>query len=116
MKKKKTDENYLERVAKRGEHLRWTTDGEGVVTLELDNKGLFNRLAQKLFKKPPISYVHLDEIGSFVWQELDSEKNLLAIGKAMEETLGEKAQPTYERLAKYLQILDSYHFVTWTNQ
>ncbi len=116
MKKKKSDENYLERVAKRAEYLRWTEDDKGIVTLELDNKGLFNRIAQKLFKKPPVSYIHLDEIGSFVWKQLDGERNLLAIGEAMEECLGEKAHPTYERLAKYLHILDSYHFVTWIEQ
>lgn len=114
--KKKTEQNYLERVAQRVEKIRWTVNEEGLVTLEIDNKGFFNRLAQRFFKKPPVSYIHLDEIGSFVWQQIDGEKNLLSIGKIMEDALGEKAHPTYERLAKYLQILDSYHFVTWKQE
>ncbi len=111
--KKKTEENYLDRVAQRSENLRFTEDENGLVTLEIDNKGIFNRLAQKLLKKPPVTYIHLDEIGSFVWKQLDGEKNLAEIGGLMEEALGEKAQPTFERLAKFTQILDSYHFISW---
>jgi hypothetical protein len=111
--KKKTDENYLEKVAIRSENLRFTVGEDGLVTLEIDNKGIMNRLAQKLLKKPPVTYIHLDEIGSFVWLKLDGEKPLSEIGGLMEEALGEKAQPTYERLAKFAQILDSYHFITW---
>ena len=111
--KKKTEENYLDKVALRSEKLRTTVGEDGLVTLEIDNTGIFNRLAQKLLKKPPVTYIHLDEIGSFVWQKLDGEKNLAEIGKLMEEALGEKAQPTYERLAKFAQILDSYHFISW---
>ena len=30
---------------------RFTVDEKGIVTLEIENKGFFNRLAQKLFKK-----------------------------------------------------------------
>ncbi len=93
--------------------IRFTADDAGLVTLEIDNKGFFNRLAQKLFKKPPVSYIHLDELGSFIWPLLDGEKTIFSLGEAVEAEFGEKAHPLYERLTKYFQILDSYHFIEW---
>lgn len=111
MKKNKVTENYLERVPVRNEAYAWTTDENGIVTLEVENRGVFNRIAQKLFKKPKISYVHLDETGSFIWPLLDGKKSIIDLGRAVEEKFGEKANPLYERLAKYIQILESYNFI-----
>ena len=105
-------ENYLERIPKRAENIVWTLD-ENSVTLEIENKGVFNRIAQKLFKKPKISYIHLDEMGSFIWPLLDGKKDIVELGKLVETEFGEKASPLYERLAKYFQILESYEFIEW---
>ena len=115
MKKKKTSENYLEKVPVRPENIAWKQDENGIVTLEIKNKGIANRIAQKLLKKPKISYIHLDENGSFVWQIMDGEKNIVELGKEVEAKFGEKANPLYERLAKYFQILESYKFVEFRN-
>ena len=30
-----------------------------------------------------------------------------------DEKFGEEAHPLYERLARYFQIMDSYHFISW---
>ena len=97
----------------RPEGISWSADESGIVTLDLENTGIFNRMAQKLFHKPKVTHIHLDSIGSFVWPLMDGEKNMIDLGKLVEEEFGEKAAPIYERLAKYFQILDSYHFVTW---
>jgi hypothetical protein len=83
------------------------------VTLEIENKGWANKLAQKLFKRPKVSYVHLDEMGSFIWPLIDGEKDIIAIGKEVDEHFGEAAHPLYERLAKFFQILHSYNFIYW---
>lgn len=113
MKKKVISENYLERRPMRKDGLRWAHDDNGMVTLEIDNTGVMNKIAQKLFKKPPISYVHLDETGSFLWPMLDGERSITELGKEVDEKFGDAAQPLYERLAKYFQILDSYNFIEW---
>lgn len=115
MKKKKNiiSQNYLEKIPTRPERIKWSTDEEGIVTLDIENTGFFNRAAQKLLKKPKVSHVHLDEMGSFVWPLLDGEKNIIDLGKLVEAQFGEKANPLYERLAKYFQILDSYSFIEW---
>lgn len=106
--------NYLERKPKRHSDIQWKTADDGKVTLEIENVGWANRIAQKLFKRPKVSYVHLDEMGSFVWPLLDGEQDITALGVKVKEHFGEKAEPLYERLARYFQILDSYHFVQWT--
>lgn len=118
MKKQKTlkiERNYLDEKPMRNSSIRWNTSEDGTVTLEIDNKGFMNRIAQKLFKKPKISYVHLDEMGSFVWPLIDGETDLIRIGELVKEHFGEKAEPLYERLAKYFKILESYRFVTFNN-
>lgn len=114
MKKKNViSQNYLEKIPVRPEKIKWSVDEEGIVTLDIENTGFFNSVAQKFFKKPRVSHVHLDEMGSFVWPLLDGEKNIIELGKLVEEEFGEKANPLYERLAKYFQILSSYDFIEW---
>ena len=114
-KKEVIRENYLEKIPVRNENIQWKQDENGAVTLEIENTGFFNTVAQKFFKKPKISYVHLDENGSFLWPLLDGEKSILELGVFVKEHFGEKAEPLYERLAKYFQILESYKFISFKN-
>ena len=107
---KKNSKNYLEFVPVR-QIGRFSEDENGVITLEIENKGVFNRVAQKLLKKPKISYIHLDEMGSFVWPLIDGERNITDIGVFVKEHFGDKAEPLYERLAKYFKVLESYGFI-----
>ena len=72
-----------------------------------------NRLAQFLFRKPKVSYIHLDATGSFVWPRIDGERTIAELAQLVNEKFGEAAHPLYERLAKFFQILDSYHFIDW---
>lgn len=114
MKKKNIiSTNYLEKIPLRHPDINWSIDEKGIVTLEIENIGFFNRVAQKLFKRPKTSYVHLDENGSFIWPLIDGEKDIIALGKDVDEHFGEAAYPLYERLAKFFQILESYHFIVW---
>jgi hypothetical protein len=115
MKKKKIiiPENYLDRIPVRSDCVDWKVSSEGMVTLQIENKGWVNRIAQVLFGRPKYSYIHLDELGSFVWPLMDGQKDITALGKLVDEKFGEKAHPLYERLAQYFRILDSYHFIQW---
>lgn len=113
MKKKVVSENYLDRVPARAAGIEWKANSEGMVTLEIQNTGWANRLAQFFFGRPKVSHIHLDELGSFVWPLLDGERDITALGKLVDENFGEKAHPLYERLAQYFRILDSYHFIEW---
>ncbi len=119
MRKKKKNvisENYLERIPVRSSQIEWKTDDKEMVTLEIENKGWANRISQVLFFRPKISYVHLDKLGSFVWPLIDGKMTITELGEKVDEKFGEEAHPLYERLAKYFQILDSYHFITWNDK
>ena len=99
----------------KGEEISPLTSREKEI-LSLVAKGNSNsEIAQKLFKKPKISYIHLDEFGSFVWKISDGGEDITALGERVKEKFAEKAEPLYPRLAKYFQILDSYGFVEWIN-
>ncbi len=104
-------ENYLDKIPMRRDGLNWSVDENGAVTLEVENKGWANKIAQVLFKRPKVSFIHLDEMGNFIWPIIDGEKNVFHIGKEVKEYFGEKAEPLYERLAQYFQVLESYGFV-----
>ena len=62
MSKKKQSINYLDLIPQRAETLRWHTDeATGLITLEVENTGVFNTIAQKVFHKPRTTQVHLDD-------------------------------------------------------
>lgn len=113
--KKQIKENYLENIPRHKDGMNWSQDEKGIVTLEVENKGAFNRIAQKLLKKPKISYIHLEEFGSFIWQQIDGKRDISAIGELVRGHFGENAEPLYERLAQYFKILESYGFVSFKN-
>lgn len=113
--KKTTNENYLEKVPVIKQGLKWS-ESDGKVTLEKENTGIANRIAQKLLKKPRVSYIHLDETGSFIWLQIDGEKDIIAIGEAVKAQLGEKAEPLYERLAQYIKTLEHYGFTEFVEK
>lgn len=106
-------QNYLEKIPVRSSEIEWKTDEKGIVTLEIQNTGWANKIAQALFKRPKVSFIHLEEVGSFVWPLIDGEKDITQIGVLVKEHFGEKAEPLYERLARYFQIMESYHFISF---
>lgn len=106
-------ENYLERVPSHSATISWTLSEVGVVTLEIVNTGWADCVAQLLFGRPKVSYIHLDSLGSLIWTLIDGNKNIATLGKLVEAEFGKKAQPLYTRLTRYFQILDSYHLVEW---
>ena len=111
--KKKDKENYLDKIPVVKSGLSKSVSNDGMITLEIENKGVFNKFFQLVLKKPKITYIHLDETGSFVWPLIDGKRSIAEIGKEVDSHFGEAAHPLYERLAKFFQILDSYGFVEW---
>lgn len=104
---------YLDKIPVKSPSVKWKADNEGLVTLEIKNTGWVNRIMQKVFFRPEISYIHLDRLGSFVWSHIDGERSILGIGELVEESFGEASHPLYERLARYFQMLESYSFIDW---
>ncbi len=111
MMKNKAKDNYLEKIPCHKEGLAWSKNENGEVTIEIENKGLFNRIFQLLLKKPKITYIHLEEMGSFIWPLIDGQTDIIKIGEKVKENFGEKAEPLYPRLVKYFEALQNCKFI-----
>ncbi len=114
MKKSKANsQNYLDKIPLVSSSIEYKADDDGIVTLQIHNKGIINRIAQILFFKPKVSYIHLDELGSYSVLCADGKRSIFEIGKLVKNKFGQKSEPLYERLSKFFQIMDSYKFIQW---
>ena len=114
-KKKQDDINYLDLIPKKNPELDWHTDIRGRIVLEVENKGVFHKIAQTVFGKPRVSKIHLDVNGSFIWPLIDEKRTITEIAALVKAEFGEKAEPLYPRIVKYFQIMESYGFVKFIN-
>jgi hypothetical protein len=104
--------NYLDMTPVRNPKLDTQQEDTGLATLSYENKGAFNRVAQKLLRKPKVSYVHLDELGSFVWLHIDGQSTVGGIAAQVQQHFGDKADPLYPRLVQYFQNLEQSDLIT----
>lgn len=111
MNGKKQKKNYLDLIPERAEGLSWEKGEDNIIVLQTENTGLFNRIAQKLFRRPRFTNVHMDKYGSFLWPLLDGEKTVKELAILQKEAFGEEVEPLYPRIVKYFQIMESYHFI-----
>lgn len=109
--KKVNTDNYLDYVPIPNDKFKKEIDGTGRVTIFIENKGIFNRAAQLLLKKPAVSKIHLDEMGNFIWPLMDGERTVYDISLLVKEKFGASAEPLYDRLVKYMHTLESYEFI-----
>lgn len=109
--KKKNNENSLDFVPKRNSDYAWKKNKNGIVVVDIVHKGFFNWIAQKIFKRPRISHIKLDPIGSYNWELIDGERTIYEISEKVKEKFGEKAEPLYERQIQFFKILLNNNFV-----
>ena len=114
-KTKKGGENLAEKIPVRSDKISWDTDGDGIVTIHVENRGVMKRITQFLLRQPKVSHIHLDEIGSYVWSLIDGESTVAEISRPFEDHFGERVHPTYERLGQYFSTLVSCGFADWKN-
>lgn len=108
---KKTKKNYLDYIPICAPEHTWDLDKKKLVVIHVQNKGFYNWLAQKFFKRPKVSHISLDEYGSFVWQQMDGKRTIYDISLLVKERFGNDAEPVYQRLAQFFQILYQNHFI-----
>ena len=106
----KKSNNYLDYIPMHNEKHTWD-EKDGIVTINMVHTGVYSAIAQKFFHTPKVSRIDLDDYGGFVWKAIDGEKSVYQIGELIRERYGEKANPLYERLVKYMQILRNNKFI-----
>jgi hypothetical protein len=71
------------------------------------------RFLRWLVKKPAVSDIELDELGSRVWILIDGNRSVYDIGQELLKEFGEKCQPVYERLIMYLRYLNKKGWIAF---
>jgi len=84
----------------------------GCVELIIPRDGLLDRFVRLFYITPGVMRIHLDDLGSFVWQAMDGSRTIKEIGDMLEAEFGEKAAPLYERLFMFLLVLKKNRFIT----
>ena len=74
--KSKQPKNYLDYVPVRNPGIQYHTDEKGIVTVEIEWKGFYHRIAQRFFHRPMVSDIRLDNYGSFVWLIIDDQSDV----------------------------------------
>ena len=111
--KKKKNENYLDNIPVINGDICWEEDDNQLIVIKQENKGFYSKIAQKFFDRPKVSNIHLDEFGSFVWKQIDGEKDIAEIGKSVSEEFGKDAEPLYERLSAYMYRLRDVKYISF---
>lgn len=111
----KNDDNYLDYIPIKNPEFLWKYDENNTIVVEMHRNGIFDKIAQKIFKTPKKSDIALDEYGSFVWEYIDGNNTIFDISKEISNKFGEDAEPLYNRLVKFFQILHDNKFITFKN-
>ena len=110
MKKQKIKKNYMDIRFIPANHILCKTE-DSIVTLDVENKGFFNRIAQKFFGQPKISHISLDKYGSTLWQLLDGENTVFQIVKKMEESFPTEKDKMLNRVIAFLHNLQVNKYI-----
>jgi Coenzyme PQQ synthesis protein D (PqqD). len=73
-------------------------------------------LLGKYFFTPETYKIDLDEFGTFIWMSIDGERTIYEIAELLKDKFGEKAEPLYDRLIKFMVILENNKFIFMKNK
>jgi hypothetical protein len=110
MKEKKED-NYLLYIP-RIKHKIWEIRNDKICLIFQHDK-VIERLIRWLFKKPYISDIELDDIGSKVWGFIDGKRTVYEIAKKNQEMYGEKFDPSYRRITLFLNYINKKGWISF---
>ena len=113
--KKKKDNNYLDYIPVKNPEIEYETDENDRVTVYIEWKGFYHRIAQKFFHRPRVSDVKLDDYGSFVWLAIDDMKDVHQLSKELDSRFP-KMEKSLSRLIKFLEILHDNRLIHWKGE
>lgn len=113
--KAKQSKNYLDYVPVKNPEIQCHADSDGIVTVEIEWKGFYHRIAQRFFHRPRVSDIRLDTYGSFVWLIIDDVSDVHQLSKKLEEKFP-GMEKSLSRLIKFLEILHDNHLIRWKGE
>ena len=75
-KKKISNQNYMDFIVVKNPEIEYETNNKGQVTVMIEWRGFYHRIAQRFFKRPKVSAIKLDDYGSFLWQSINDQKTV----------------------------------------
>lgn len=115
-KKQKETDNYLDYIPRKNPEFGWKEKENGRVEVTVVNKGFYNRVAQIFFRRPKVSYIELDEYGSYLWLQIDGKTSVHQLSVKMQEHFGRKAEPVVERLVQFMRTLQVNHYIIYVEK
>lgn len=115
MAKKKAD-NFLDYIPKHNALYPYRVNDKGLIEIQVHHRGLFNRIAQIFFKRPKISWIELPGMGTFIWNQIDGNRNVYEIGQLLKAAYGQEAEPLYERLCTFIKSLHNNCYIVYENK
>ncbi|MCF6461814.1 PqqD family protein [Clostridium sp. Cult1] len=110
-KKDKKEENYLDYIPKKSEKIHWIEKEDGLIQIIIYRNSLFEKIVRKLFFTPDKYRIDLDRMGSFIWNHIDGQNTIYHISQLVKDEFKEEAEPLYERLIQYINILKNNKFI-----
>lgn len=111
-KKKKLPANYFENIPVPREDHPWHVRKDGMVEVDMENKGFYHFIAQKFFHKPRVSHIALDKYGSAVWQNMDGKNNVMDIIHIMEDSFPKEKDRMLDRVVTFMATLQRNRFIS----
>lgn len=111
-KKLKITQNYFDSVPRRRPDRPWRLKEDGMVEIDMENKGFYHFIARKFFRKPRVSHISLDRYGSVVWQSIDGGNNVMDIIHIMEREFPGETDRMLDRVVTYLATLQRNGFIS----
>lgn len=104
-------DNFLLYVPQK-KHRQWE-ERNGKVYLVFHHDRAAEKFLRWLVKKPYVSDVELDELGSTTWKLIDGENTVHIIAEKLVEKYGDKCQPVYDRLIMYMRYLNKKGWIAF---
>ncbi len=104
-------ENYLDYIPVHNAAYTYTKNKRGLIIIRVPNTGWINRVAQRFFGMPEVSTIRLDTYGSYVWEQIDGKRDVQDLACVMKERFGQKAEPLYERLIRFIETLRENKYI-----
>lgn len=104
-------QNYMDLIFLPNPAYPWKEDENGMVVIDIEHKGFFFVITQKLLKKPRVSHITLDAYGTKLWKSLDGRRNVYDVVLYMEEQFPQEKEQMINRVVTFLHTLQKNHFI-----
>ena len=102
---------YMDLVFSKNADIQWRIIEDGIVEVDMENRGFFNSVAQKFFHRPRVSHIALDKYGTTLWLALDGTATVNDVLNKMNEEFPEETDKMLNRVVQFLTTLETWKFI-----